>query len=241
MNNPISICYLCGEPLTDEISADHVPPKQLYAKQILQHRHNLNLLTIPVHQFCNRSYQHDEDYFVCSLMPFARGSYSGDALRKKIIDDSKRRLLLQKVLHEFERRPSGLILPPGIVAKKFEGDRILRVAWKIVRGLYFSHFGVFIPENAPRACKVVPPGEPPPLPFFFLPDEPIHGQHAGVFDYKFASYPEIHNLNYWAILLWDELILIVTFQHPVCNCEECKQRFASHEHDLCDAAMERSP
>ena len=77
--------------------------------------------------------------------------------RKKILDVCTRRpeqaKLLRKVLNEFERQPSGLILPPNIVLKRFEGDRIARVIWKIVRGLYFYHFGVFVAEDAPRQLR----------------------------------------------------------------------------------------
>ncbi len=164
-----------------------------------------------------------------SLVPFGRGSYAGDTLRKKVLDDSdhiEQSRLLQRVLGEFESQPSGLVLPPGIVAKSFEGDRILRVAWKIVRGLYFFHNGGYLSEDSPRACEIVVPGQPPPRPFLFLPDEPVHGQYPGVFDYKFAKYPEVHNLNYWAMLLWDRLIVIVKFQYPPCNCDSCRASFS---------------
>jgi hypothetical protein len=42
-----------------------------------------------------------------------------------------------------------------------------------------------------------------------------------VFDYKFAKFPEVHNFNYWAILLWDRLIMIMMFHDPACDCESC--------------------
>jgi len=71
------LCYLCAEPLTAPISDDHVPMKQLVTPKIRKAHNPSNLLTIPVHYRCNRSYQEDEDYFVHSLMPFARGSYCG--------------------------------------------------------------------------------------------------------------------------------------------------------------------
>ena len=46
-----------------------MPPKQFYADEIRK-KHDLNLLTIPVHADCNLAYQHDEDYFVNTI---ARG------------------------------------------------------------------------------------------------------------------------------------------------------------------------
>ncbi len=235
------ICYLCGKPINGKPSRDHIPPKQVYPEQI-RRRRSLNLLTLAAHEACNLQYQHDEDYFVYSLMPLARGSSTGDPLRWKILDDCvkhiEQRKLLAQVLNEFERQPSGLVLPPGIVAKRFEGDRILRVAWKIVRGLYFHHLGCCIPEDAPRACDVIPPGQEPPLPFFFLSCDPVHGRHPGVFDYRFTAYPEVHNLNYWAMLLWDRIILIVKFQHPDCACSECREAFGPSAHPPATAAAD---
>lgn len=216
-------CYLCGKRHDGKYNRDHVPPKQCFAKKLLQ-KHNPNLFWLPTHESCNKSYQLDEDYFVYSLMPFARGSYSGDTLRNKIFDDCghiEQQFLLRKILNEFERRPSGLILPSAIVAKRFEGSRILRVAWKIVRGLYYHHFGISIPEVSLHGCELILPDQPPPPPFFHLPQEPVHGQYPAVFDYRFASYPEIHNFNYWAMLLWDRIIVIVKFQYPDCDCKEC--------------------
>lgn len=220
----LQVCYLCGRVIEDNSSNDHVPPKQFFAEE-LRLKHNPNLLTIPAHQACNGSYKEDEDYFVYSLMPFARGSYAGEPLRKKILDVCTRRpeqaKLLRKVLNEFERQPSGLILPPNIVLKRFEGDRIARVIWKIVRGLYFYHFGVFVAEDAPHSCEIIPPDQKPPDEFFVLLDGPSHGKYSGVFDYMFKSYPEAHNFNYWAMLLWDRITVTLKFQFPVCNCETC--------------------
>jgi hypothetical protein len=208
--------------LSEKFSRDHVPPKQLYAEDI-RRKHNPHLLTLPVHEACNVGYQSDEDYFVYSLMPFGRGSYSGDVLRSKILDDCKhpeQQILLQKILNEFERQPNGIVLPPDLAAKRFEGHRILRVAWKIVRGLYFSRFDAFVPEDVLHGCEIIPPGQKPPDAFFLLNGD-NHGKYPAVFDYTFKAFPEVHNLNYWAMLLWDRIILILKFQFPPCNCPGC--------------------
>ena len=47
--------------------------------------------------------------------------------------------LMRKVLREFDPTPSGIILPAGKIVKRFEGKRLARVAWKMVRGLHFLH------------------------------------------------------------------------------------------------------
>lgn len=220
-----TVCYLCGKALTLPGSADHVPPKQFYADGVRAQHKRLNLLTIPTHRECNESYQYDEDYFVNTLAPFACGSYSGDELLREIFNkyaDEKKRPLVHRVVEEFDQAPGGIILSSGLVAKRFEKNRLHRVAWKIIRGLYFHEFNAVLPEYTPNRLEVIPPGQVPPKEFFLgLPDEPIRGKYPGVFDYKYAKFPEVRNFNYWAMLLWDRIILVMGFHDPSCDCEHC--------------------
>jgi hypothetical protein len=218
-------CYLCGKALTEPINRDHVPPQQFYADKIRE-KHKLNLLTLPVHRECNSAYQLDEDYFVHSLMPFGKGSYSGnefyaETLRKFRSGKRKERSLMRRVMNEFEHRPTGLILPRGKIAKRFDGARLRRVAWKIVRGLYFHHFRVILPQDLVCSLRMVLPDDTPPPDFIAITNEPTHGQYPGVFDYRFASFPELNNFHYWTMLLWDRILLLIAFHDPACICEFC--------------------
>ena len=201
-----------------------MPPKQLYTQDIRK-LHSPNLLTIPVHEACNKSYHHDEDYFINTLAPFAKGSYSGDFLLRDIFkkySNDVKRSLVQKTLDEFERNPSGLILPPNLVAKRFEGARLHRVAWKIMRGLYFHRFSQVLPESKLNSLSIIPPDQVPPKEFLIaLGDLDGLGSYLGVFDYKFVQIKELDNFNYWAILLWDRLILIFSFHGLGCSCDHC--------------------
>ena len=224
MVNSNGICYLCGEPLHEAINRDHVPPQQFYADEILK-LHSPNLLTIPVHKGCNSSYHFDEDYFVNTLMPFAVGSYSGNAFYSEVLTKFKRgknKKLISRVLREFEQRPAGLILPPGKIVKRFDSERVHRVTLKIVRGLYFHHFRKFLPQELVDNLRIffLPEQEPPPD-FIAIANEPTHGQYPGVFDYRFATFPEANNFHYWALLLWDRILLLLTFHDPACTCEVC--------------------
>jgi hypothetical protein len=102
--------------------------QQLYAPGVRK-AHSPNLLTIPVHDRCNKSYQVDEDYFVTALMPHARGSYAGDAIYKGALDRYRgggKVGLVRKVLAEFDHHPSGLVLP---------GNQV----YATVRSLFISH------------------------------------------------------------------------------------------------------
>ena len=223
--NIIETCYLCAEALTDPISDDHVPPRQLYGKAI-RRKHNPNLLTLPVHKSCNASYQHDEDYFVYSMSSLAVRTYSG----KSVIDDIKRRFeegkqqrLLSMAWKEWEKRPSGLVLPAGKMAKRIDGKRIYRVAWKIVRGLFFYHERKLVRETTPNRVEYVAPDTRPPTPFFTLNEQPNLGQYPGVFDFRYRQFPEAHNLWYWAMLFWDAFMVLLAFHDTECDCTVCQE------------------
>jgi hypothetical protein len=84
------------------------------------------------------------------------------------------------VLAEFEPRPSGLVLPRNQVVQRFDGTRISRVAWKIVRGLHFHHHNNCLPENLTTGVSVTVPDEEPPehfKAFMGLPNNEEHGQY----------------------------------------------------------------
>jgi hypothetical protein len=223
----IGVCYLCGKTLFEPIDRDHVPPRQLFAKDIRK-EHSPNLLTIPVHAACNKSYQHDEDYFVNSLAPFGLESYSGEAVLHEALEKVRQGRnvgLHRKVLEEFEDTPSGLVLPEGKIIKRFDGDRMQRVILKIVAGLYFHHYGEVLPQDLTCSTKIYGPDEKPPDGFLaFMSQETTkrHGLYPGVFDYCFEKFPEVNNFHYWAMLLWDKIIMIAYFHDPACECLECK-------------------
>jgi hypothetical protein len=208
---------------------DHPVMQQIFAPEI-RLKHNVSkMITLKVHKACNTAYQSDEDYFVKSLMPFARGSEAGNAIYAKALADfrtGKQVRLTRKVLREFEPNPSGLILPGDKVIKRFDGERLARVAWKMVRGLHFYHTGEVLPEKWPSLSVHLFMGEiPPPQDVIcFASYAPEHGFYPGVFDYKFEKFPEINNFHYWALLLWDRIIIRVTFHDPSCTCETCTVR-----------------
>lgn len=224
VNDPIKICYLCGKKLKGEISRDHVPPKQFYATNI-RRQHSPNLFTLPVHKSCNKAYQKDEDYFVHSIAPLTQESYSGSEVWKDITHQFQRPegLRIGKMIsREFDGRPSGLYLPGGKVIKRFDAERVWRVVWKIVRGLFFKEHQRLLPENTLRTYhKVISVGEKPPPEFAVVRDTPSRGQYPGVFDYKYIAEPKLDNFNLWAILFWNGMIKMIGFHDPECQCDSC--------------------
>jgi hypothetical protein len=86
----------------------------------------------------------DEEYFVHTFLPFARGSISGDALYRDGIARIQRGInvpLANAVLQEFQHHVNGVILPANRVAKKFDSQRVHDVIYKIIRGLFHSGLG----------------------------------------------------------------------------------------------------
>lgn len=154
------ICYLCGQMLDYEneiISPDHVPPKQFYIKKFRKIK-NPNLYTIDVHDNCNKSYQKDEDYFYHSIGPLAIDSNTGvlilEDLKSRFSKHKASKVLGEMVLDEFLQKPSNLILPDNIIGKIYDKDRVNRIIWKIVRGLYFKQYYTFLPQANKLFCKV---------------------------------------------------------------------------------------
>jgi hypothetical protein len=223
MSSP-PICYLCGKPLCDPVAVDHVPPRQLFAPE-LRKKHNLNrLLTIQTHRGCNTAYEKDEHYFLHSLAAFGAKTYSGRPVLQKVAKEFREghhRPLVETILKEFATRPSGLVLPGNKVAKRFQGDRMHRVAWKIVRGLVFYHFGETYPDDWTVGVTITAPSETPPdhyLKIGRLGTGDDLGPYPGIFAYRYVK-SDIG--QYWALLLWDAVIITVRFHDHACQCDEC--------------------
>jgi len=216
MKNKIEICYLCGNKLVngEDISLDHVPPRQFYPSSIRK-KSNPRLFALPTHTSCNKSYQEDEDYFVNSLGPLAMNSYSGKELWKDITQQIQRpngKKLTQKILEEFDKYPFGITLPNGLIAKKYEDERIKRVVWKITRGLFFREYNKFIPENIDKEIWISAYGKGLSPLFPYVRDTPLRGDYPEVFDYK---YLKVENYNLWALLFWGTIATEIFFQYPL--------------------------
>ena len=213
------LCYLCGNPLREPTTDDHVPAQGFFAPEI-RRRYNLDkLITIPVHAACNALYKLDEEYFLHSLYPFALGTETGDARHHRVRERfraGENRKLVAMVMAEFDHRPGGLVLPFRQIIKRF--DRIKRVLWKIVRGLNFHHHGQVCPENcqirwSPTTREDLEPPEHFKL-FMRLPDNEPHGEYQEVFSYRFKHIVDAEieaSFHYWGLLIWDSILVTLQF------------------------------
>ena len=217
-------CYLCGTQIESDSSMDHVPPKQFYASSL---RRNLNLsqlVTLPVHGVCNKSFESDEAYFMWSLSPLAVGSTAGDALAQERVEKLKRRnrlvALYEMVRREFDKYPGGLYLPGGRVIKRFNGERVNRIAWKLVRGLYSHETKSVLGEDTPFTTEIIEPDRARetaganPVWETVKAQEP-RGSYGGVFEYKyFVRDVNGNKLHVWGMILWDKIMIFIAHHDP---------------------------
>jgi hypothetical protein len=224
-NKKNEICYLCGNPIFGKPTRDHVPPRQFFGAT-LRKKHNLNLLTLGAHKKCNKAFQMDEEYFVHTFVPLSLRTYSGRALLDELVlqyHNQRNVPLSQNVLKEFEENPSGLVLPVDKAVKRFDPERVWRVVWKIIRGLFFIEHKRCLPEDTPRLFKIIDIETPPPPEYQLLIKKEERGKYPGVFAYKYMNLKKMKNFHFWAVLFWDSVMILAYFHDPDCTCDKCIQ------------------
>ena len=223
------ICHLCGKKILGMSTREHVPPSQFFLNRIKKNE-NLNLITLPTHRKCNEKYQKDEEYFFSLIGTMAIESRFGGELfhdlNKKFAKKQSKKLL-NRIWNQFEKEPSGIILPKGKIALRYERGRIENVIWKIIKGLYFIEYNEYLHDQVARTIKLIVPGDQPPIEFLMtLANERGRGRHKGLFDYKMMKISgddEISKwiLHYWAFRLWERVIFTIAFHDPDCGCDKC--------------------
>ena len=203
------ICYLCGKPIDEKVSKDHVPPRQFFTKGFRKLR-SPQLLTLPSHSDCNKSYQADEDYFFAALA----GLNEEAQIHEWLIDDVRTKIskveargLRQTVLSEF----SEIALPNDLVAKHFNPKRANRIVWKIIRGLCFHHYSRILPENVKHKIMYWQVQDKPPKIYQenFM-NRRVYGAYPEVFFYLFRKVSDKDSLSaLWALFFWESLVAIV--------------------------------
>jgi hypothetical protein len=224
---PGTICYLCGRPISEGEAwdRDHVPPQRFYGTEV-RARFNPNLRWHPAHKSCNSAFKKDEEYYVACFAGHAR-SPTGRA----VFDDFRRGTakghdagLLRTIVAQFGK----VTMADGSRVFNFDPDRVGRVEWKLVRGIYFGETGRFLPEDARKRIFMVMPqndGDPAQkYPWWtIVRDTAPMGEHGAVFDYKWIG-TTLDGIRGHAlgILLWDRLLVLTLFHDPTCLCDQCR-------------------
>ena len=180
-------------------------------------------MTLPTHRSCNESFGRDEEYVINTLAPLAIGSVAANALFQHIADriqSGKAIGLSKKILQSFDKRPSGLYLPDGLVLMRVEGARISRVVWKIVRGLYKHEYGSVLPETTKYFVEIKEPMNKAPSInddlWEVVKTQQSKGPYQGVFAYKHLRAEADGLVLYlWGMLWWDRLMVFVAHHDPM--------------------------
>ena len=108
----------------------------------------------------------------------------------------------------------------GRVIKRIQGERVSRVLWKLVRGLYFHEKKVVLPEDTPRTMEIIEPERARetaganPVWEKVKAQEP-RGSYGGVFEYKyFVGDVDGKKLHVWGMILWDKIMIFVAHHDP---------------------------
>jgi len=214
-------CYLCGKTIEGTPSSDHVPPRQFFARAIRSAFNLDKLATLPSHPACNAAFGLDEEYFVQTLAPIADSPTARPIVQEFAahLRAGRRVALGYRVLKQFLKDLSGLVLPHGLVAMRVEGSRLKRVIWKIVRGLYRIETSQVLPEDTPFMVEIVEPENRDPSKhekfWEAVKAQPSKGVYGAIFDYKHlhlvSGKAEVH---VWGLLLWDRIMVFVSHQAP---------------------------
>ncbi|MBI5093392.1 MAG: hypothetical protein HZB26_13250 [Candidatus Hydrogenedentes bacterium] len=182
------------------------------------------LLTLPTHSECNRSYEQDEEYFVAALTPSIMDSPTAFARVNEIMGayrERKNEGLVRKVLTEWDWNPPEIQLKPGQVAKRFDGERVRRIVWKIVRGLHFHHSYRVLPEETPHVIDHRWPEAELPEQYSYIQSQELMGRYKEVLAYQCGIFPELGGMQYWALCFWSRLSFFVAFHGIDCTCHVC--------------------
>lgn len=229
------ICYLCGEPIEEQDKDnDHVIAKQFFLKR-LRKKFNLNkLITLPAHKQCNKEYQPDEDYFFLTI-----GGVTDDTpITTEVWYDIRRRIkrpeskrLNQKILNQIEFNPKtngGIDVP--YAAMNYETEKVNRVIWKIVRGLYLIEFGKILRADKPFTVDPIHPEHTGFNPnsisqiWNLIRSQEEHGEYGKNFSYKYLYIPLEQKVTAWGFLFWDRHPFMIIHHNPECDCEKCITR-----------------
>lgn len=228
----MSICYFCGEEIEGESANDHVPPLSFFPRS-LRRRFNLSqLITLPSHNTCNAAYGLDEEYFRVSVAVRAEKTFAGKHLWKDIGDKFRKggnEKLAELIRSEFQNRTSsGIYFPPGLIAKRFDVQRIDRVIWKIVRGLFYHRYERVLSESTPHYCALYDDQQARPLEvnkfWNAMMVRECLGKYSGVFDYKMDQAADSPTaMHACCMLFWDSVPFYCIFHDPDCDCDLCEE------------------
>lgn len=155
-------CYICAEPIpAGDGDREDVVPKGLFNPEDRQ-----NLIKLPAHKGCNRSFSKDDEYFrLCMTAASfheakAKKLWSCPVMRGFHRPESQhfKASVLANLVPADIRSEAGLYLGSREVMLQ-NAQRIRRVVNKIVRGLYVHRTGKILPADWPVGSDLMDPAK----------------------------------------------------------------------------------
>lgn len=141
------ICAFCGKPAI--VTDDHVPPRNIFPSP---QPNDVNLTTVPSCIKCNGGSSTDDEQFKIYIA--LKSGIEGE-VSLKLLESARRTVIRNKKIRKQISDNFPLFLPsstPSVFEKqyihKFNPAPIRRIGRKIIKGLYFKHFGECLEGNA---------------------------------------------------------------------------------------------
>lgn len=192
-------CLYCGA--REGSTRDHVPPRNLFTKPLPD-----NLITVPACRSCNKGFDLDDEYFrqVITLgVDPKRFPIAISAIRN--LGGPKKRGFLRKMLSD---------LSPEKQWMNVERERVDRVTRRIIRGLFFHHTKLPLPQSAevrvwfPCFGETLAVGDEFLALTRILDRQTPHSVGAGVFAYRYFVDSESPDYSLWRLCFYEKNELI---------------------------------
>lgn len=205
-------CVYCGS--AENLTKDHIPPKNLFAKP----RPN-NLITVPSCDTCNNGFQMDDDYFWMIMhtrmetgghteLTKTKARFVASLNRKE--SARYRRAILNSMFSAELVTKSGLYVGTA-TAFRVNGDRLNRVANRIVKGLFYQEKGFRLPDK----CEAVAFADPLTMnddpdvvnrivSFMLTKPEKVIGNN--VFSYRYYFHEEEEYTSAWLMIFYGSML-----------------------------------
>ncbi len=148
MKSKIGICAICGKE--GVVTDDHLPPRNIFPKP---QPCDIDLITVPACRSCNGGSSKDDEEFKLFISlksgmeePHCKKLHTStkstirhnNRLKKHLVKDSTDFFLPNPETGQHEH----------VILQGYDPKPILRVSERIIRGLYFKHFGNPLVGNA---------------------------------------------------------------------------------------------
>ncbi len=207
-------CYLCGK--NPAKTADHVPPKNLFPKD-----YKVKGYKLPACESCNNPYSKDEEYIRDCFSLIGQNNAAHQVFRQGTRESYLRPYTLLQTVTKLDRlkksltkvdiKSKGGIYLGTATGIKIIPERLVRVAIKITKGLFFHFSGNRIPDDYSFDFYFQPPNI---LPEMLKKPSSFIGAFGDVFSYKGLLTKQDSNTGILWMSFYRSIAAIVVVESP---------------------------